>query len=338
MDLNFIWFILLTILFTGYVVLDGFDLGVGMNHLSAKSDKSRRIIINSIGPVWDANEVWLITAGGALFAAFPNVYATVFSGFYLAFMLFLLLLITRAISMEFRSKIESLNWKNTWDILFCTSSYLIALLLGIALGNIVIGIPIDINREFIGSFWTLLNPYSIFVGIVAILLLKYHGKLYLLNKTDATFQEKHSSNLHRLWIFSFVSILILHIWTLLSYSHNLNNYYEYGGFFIIPILALLLHIISRILIISKKFYYAFLSISLTIVFLISEAAVMIFPNLTPSSINPDYSLTIYNSSSSELTLYTMFIIACIGVPLMLLYKIIIYSAFKGKTTLDSTSY
>lgn len=338
MDLNFIWFILITILFIGYVVLDGFDLGVGMNHLEFKSEKSRRISINSIGPVWDANEVWLITAGGALFAAFPNVYATIFSGFYTAFMLFLLVIIGRAISIEFRSKVDSIRWKKIWDAIFCISSYLITLLLGISLGNIVQGIPIEYNREFTGSFWTLLNPYAIYVGLVAILLLKFHGKLYLLNKTDTIFQEKHSNNLKKLWLFSFGSTLLLHLWTIIQYSNNLINYYENGGFFLIPILALLFLIISRILIISKKYYYAFLTSSFSLAFLILESAIMIFPNLVPSTINPDFSLSIYNSSSSELTLYTMFIIACIGIPLLLLYKVIIYSAFKGKVEIDSTSY
>jgi len=177
MDLNTVWFILIGVLFAGYAILDGFDFGVGALHLFVKDDIERRTFLNAIGPVWDGNEVWLITGGGALFAAFPEVYATVFSGFYLALFLLLVVLIFRAVGIEFRSKRESPRWRSNWDIAFSVSSYVIALLLGVAMGNIIIGVPLNQSHEFIGNFWTLLNPYTVIVGITTVALFMMHGEI-----------------------------------------------------------------------------------------------------------------------------------------------------------------
>lgn len=170
MDLNTIWFVLVAVLITGYAVLDGFDLGVGVLHLLTKKEEEKRVNINAIGPVWDGNEVWLLTGGGALFAAFPVVYATVFSGFYIALMLLLLALIFRAVSFEFRGKVENERWKKSWDYAFGIGSLLPLILFGVAIGNILRGIPIDINGIFTGNFFTLLNPYSILVGVLSLFL------------------------------------------------------------------------------------------------------------------------------------------------------------------------
>ncbi len=160
-DLNSIWFVLVGVLFTGYAILDGFDLGVGILHPFVKGDKNRRILLNSIGPVWDGNEVWLVTGGGALFAAFPIVYAAVFSGFYMAFMLLLIALIMRAVSIEFRSKIPSKAWSATWDWCFAIGSFLIALLIGVAMGNIAWGVPLNAQGDYTGGFFDLLHPYAL---------------------------------------------------------------------------------------------------------------------------------------------------------------------------------
>lgn len=182
-DLNTIWFILIGALLSGYAILDGFDLGVGSIYLLIKGDENRRLALNTIGPVWDGNEVWLVTGGGALFAAFPHVYATVFSGFYTAFMLLIFALIFRAVAIEFRSKQPMAWWRNMWDRAFSISSILIAFLMGVALGNIVTGISLGADMEFTGSFWDLINPYTIMVGIMTVALFMMHGTIYALMKT-----------------------------------------------------------------------------------------------------------------------------------------------------------
>jgi cytochrome d ubiquinol oxidase subunit II len=183
-DLNIIWFILVGILFTGYVILDGFDLGIGIIYLFVKSDEDRRILLNAIGPVWDGNEVWLVTAGGALFAAFPEVYASVFSGFYIAFILLLFALIFRATAIEFRSKLSSSHWRSVWDVSFSFSSLLASILIGVIFGNIVRGIPLNEQFNFIGSFWSLINPYSILLAITTVALFTMHGIIYGVLKTE----------------------------------------------------------------------------------------------------------------------------------------------------------
>src|SRR5262249_21671104 len=190
MDLNTFWFLLVGVLLTGYAVLDGFDLGTGPLLLCAKSDQERRVFLNAIGPVWNGNEVWLVTGSGALFAAFPQVYATVFSGFYDVFMLVLTALIFRAVAIEFRSQRPGTRWRTTWDVAFAVSSVLSALLLGVAFGNIVWGIPLDSGREFQGNLLTLLHPYALFVGFTAVVLFIMHANIYLVLKTDGPLQEK----------------------------------------------------------------------------------------------------------------------------------------------------
>jgi cytochrome d ubiquinol oxidase subunit II len=338
MELNIIWFALLALLFIGYVVLDGFDLGVGMNHLALKSDKDRRISINSIGPVWDANEVWLITAGGALFAAFPDVYATVFSGFYIAFMLFLLVIIGRAVAIEFRGKVDSASWTAAWDVIFCVSSYLIVVLLGITLGNIVSGIPLDVTKEYAGTFWTLLNPYSIFIGLTAVLFLKLHGRLYLLNKTEGDLQIQVGKKFTVLWILTLLFYIGLFIWTLFYKKPILTNYFNHGALFILPILPFALLALILLMYKLKRYYKGFLLSSVMLAVLVIQSSVSMFPNLVPSNPNPENSLNILNSASSPATLWAMLIIACIGLPLVIIYKIIMFSAFRGKVKLDSSSY
>jgi cytochrome d ubiquinol oxidase subunit II len=190
MDLNTFWFFLVGVLLTGYAVLDGFDLGTGPLLLCTNSDQERRIFLNAIGPIWNGNEVWLVTGGGALFAAFPQVFATVFSGFYDAFMLVLTALIFRAVAIEFRSQRPSTSWRATWDVTFAISSVLSALLLGVAFGNIVWGIPLDSGREFEGNLITLLHPYALFTGFTAVVLFIMHANIYLVLKTDGPLQEK----------------------------------------------------------------------------------------------------------------------------------------------------
>lgn len=338
MDLNITWFVLLTVLFIAYSVLDGFDLGVGMVHIGIKQDNDRRVLLNSIGPVWDSNEVWLITAGGALFAAFPDVYATVFSGFYIAFMLFLLAIIGRAVSIEFRSKVDSKTWKDIWDITFSISSYLITLLLGVALGNIIVGIPVGADKEFIGNFWTLLNPYSIFLGLTVVVMFRLHGRLFLLFKTEDDLKQIILRKVMLSWIIFIVFYIGLTLWTILAISYSLDNFNANSIWYIVPILSFFAIALIPVFIKQKKYFVSFLMSSLSIALSVVLAGLTIYPNLVISNISNEFSLSIFNASSSNLTLYTMFIIACIGIPLVLVYKFIVYSAFRGKVKLDSSSY
>jgi cytochrome d ubiquinol oxidase subunit II len=337
MDYNLIWFILIAVLFIGYVVLDGFDLGVGMTHFIAKNDNERRILLNSIGPVWDGNEVWLITAGGALFAAFPHVYATVFSGYYTAFMLFLLVLIMRASSLEFRSKVENESWRNVWDSLFNVSSYLIILLLGVAFANVAAGIPIDKEMEFTGGLFTLLNPYAIFFGLTSILIIRLHGKLYLLIKTEGELQTRILATINRGYYLFLAFFVALAIWTVSVQTHLLKNYANPAAY-LAPIIILAGIALIPMGVKAHKYFRAFLGSSLVIAGTIMFYAIGMFPNFVISTTDVANSLTAYNAASSEQTLSTMFIIAMIGVPLVLVYQIFVYRIFSGKVKIDSSSY
>ena len=208
-DLQIIWFILVGVLFSGYAVLDGFDLGTGTLQFFIKGDENRRLMLNAVGPVWDGNEVWLITGGGALFAAFPYVYASVFSGFYLAFMLLLLTLIFRAVSIEFRSKQPMQWWRKGWDITFSVSSLLAALLIGVAMGNVTRGIPLDGQGNFTGTFLSLLNPYAVLLGLTTVALFAMHGGIFLMMKTQGNLQQQ-IKRLLKPCIIIFTILIIIH--------------------------------------------------------------------------------------------------------------------------------
>ncbi len=338
MDLNIIWFILVGILLTGYAILDGFDLGVGALHLLTKSDSDRRILINSIGPVWDGNEVWLVTAGGALFAAFPDVYATVFSGFYTAFMLLLFVLIFRAVAIEFRSKHQSKRWRSAWDISFSISSIVIALLMGVALGNIITGIPVSPNKEFAGNFLSLLSPYTLLVGITSVSLFMMHGAIYLVMKTEGELQQKVRTWVNNTIIFFAICFVTTTMATLIYYPNMIAHFKDYPVFFIVAIINMLaIANIPREIQHGNEFK-AFLSSSASIALLMILFAIGIFPNLVLSNPNPENSLNIYNAASSQKTLTIMLIMAIIGIPFVLAYTIIIQKIFKGKVKLDETSY
>lgn len=337
-DLNTIWFILIGVLLGGYAILDGFDLGVGALHLFIKGDHSRRILLNSIGPVWDGNEVWLVTGGGALFAAFPDVYATVFSGFYTAFMLLLFVLIFRAVSIEFRSKNEGEFWRKAWDTSFSVSSILIALLMGIAIGNIITGVPVGADKEYAGSFLDLLSPFTVMVGITTVALFMMHGSIYLSMKTEGDVQltvKKWTNNTIIFFVICYVTVTMA---TLIYYPEMVTPFKEYPEFFIIAILNMLaIANIPREVQLGHEFR-AFLSSCASILALFGLFAVGLFPNFVKSTIDPAYSLTIYNAVSSQATLKIMLTIAIIGIPFVLAYTVSIYWIFRGKVKIDSTSY
>lgn len=341
-DLNTIWFLLIGILIIGYAILDGFDLGVGVIQLFTKDEKERRININSIGPVWDGNEVWLLTGGGALFAAFPIVYATVFSGFYLAFMLLLLFLIFRAVSFEFRKFSETPDAKKRWDLAFALGSTVPALLYGVAIGNIMKGLPIEIADGKIVShitFLGLLNPYALLIGLTGFSMFVMHGAIYLTIKTEGKHQERMIKWANGWWI-AFVSLYVIStIVTLFVAPYLFQGIMKNPLFWILFIILLGSITYIPVGIKARKFGWAFLSSSVSIASVIGLFALSLYPRLVPSNIDLEkFSLTIYNACSSEYTLKTMFIIALIGVPIVLAYTIYIYRVFKGKIIITKDSY
>ncbi len=336
-----IWFLLIGVLLTGYAILDGFDLGAGVLHLFvARNDKERRQILNAVGPFWDGNEVWLLTGGGAMFAAFPHVYATVFSGFYLALMLVLFALILRAVSFEFRSRMESPRWRSVWDVIFFLGSLIPALLTGVAVGNVIKGVPLHENMEFAGNFFTLLNPFSLLVGLTGLAMFVTHGAIYLVMKTNGPVRERA-----RKWAFgAWTALLVLVILTIIAAWLEAPARFQGKPalVWIVPILTLVFMVLTRIQLTRERPGWAFLFSALTIAGLMGQFGVGCYPYLLPARNQVDIlgynGLSIYNASASQLTLLVMLIIALIGVPIMLAYTSYIYYAFRGKVVVEKEGY
>lgn len=338
MDLNLLWFILLGVLLAGYAILDGFDLGVGMLHLTARNEKERRLMINSIGPLWDGNEVWLVTFGGALFAAFPSAYASIFSGFYVAFMMLLFALIFRAVSIEFRGKRDSQAWKRFWDYAFFAASTLATFLFGVAVGNALAGIPIDANGVFVGSFFDLLKPYPILFGLLTVSFAVMHGAIYLHLKTEGELQELSHRWMWRGFGFALICYLLATVFTLTWIPDAAHNFREHSWAWIVVVgMVLAFANIPRAIFLGRPLA-AFLSSSFTILALVCLFSLTLYPNLVISSLSPAYSLTIVNAASSAKTLRIMAIIALIGMPFVLGYTAAIYWAFRGKVRITEHSY
>ena len=336
--LNAIWYVLLAVLFSGYAVLDGFDLGVGILSPLAKKEDDKRTLLAAIGPFWDGNEVWLLTGGGAIFAAFPTVYATVFSGFYLAMMLVLLALILRACAVEFRGKVESHAWRALWDRLFFYGSLLASLLFGVAVGNLMRGIPIDEVHNFTGSFFGLLNPFSVFMGVFSLVMFAMQGASYLVLKTEGELQEKAANWAVKLWMAFVLLYCCAAVWSYFEAPYLFARFRHA----IWPWAAVLLFMAGAgampMLLQRGRFLLSFLASSASIVALIAILAIGAFPMLAPSSTNLDFSLTAYNASSTAYTLKWMLILALIGVPVVLAYTAYIYTVFKGKVRLEESGY
>ncbi|MGA9119952.1 MAG: cytochrome d ubiquinol oxidase subunit II [Bacteroidota bacterium] len=332
------WFLLLGVLIVGYAILDGFDLGVGVLHLFTGKEEDRRVYLNAIGPVWDGNEVWLLTGGGALFAAFPIVYATVFSGFYLAFMLLLVALIARAVSMEFRGKIDSPSWKRVWDWCFGLGSLLPAILFGVAFGNILRGLPIDIDGSYQGTFLGLLNPYAILVGVLSLALFVMHGAIYMTLKSEGDLRTRSARVASRMWIVVLIVYAVATFVTTFVSPFLFFSILQNPVFWVLFILLLVSVATIPVWLKGGKYFLAFLSSSAMIAAMIGLSAVSLFPRLVPSSISDDYSLNIFHHSSSELTLTVMLVIALIGMPIVIIYTILVYRVFKGKVNIGPESY
>jgi cytochrome d ubiquinol oxidase subunit II len=337
-DLNTIWFILVGVLLTGYAMLDGFDLGVGALHLLAKDDRERRLFINSIGPVWDGNEVWLVTGGGALFAAFPEVYATAFSGFYLAFMLLLVALIFRAVAIEFRSKQPMRWWRTMWDVLFSMGSLLAGLLIGVAMGNVAWGIPLDAHHEFNGTFLGLLHPYALMVGVTTVALFMMHGSIYLVMKTEGETHDRVRGWVNNSIILFIICYAATTMATLLYLPRMTETFRHHPVLFALPLANMLLIANIPREIHRGHDFFAFLSSCGAMICLMAIFGAGMFPDMLHSLPDGANSLTIYNAASSQKTLRIMLVIALTGVPIVLAYTVSIYWIFRGKVKLDADSY
>ena len=329
------WFILVGVLFAGFFILEGFDYGVGiLLPFAGKNDTERRVILNTIGPFWDGNEVWLLTAGGAIFAAFPNWYATLFSGFYLAFFLILIGLIVRGVAIDFRSKVDSAAWRKTWDGLFFIGSLLPALLFGVAVSNFLTGVPIDANMEFVGNLFTLITPYTLLGGIVFVLVFAYHGALFLSLKSGV------DSLTNRVKAYSVkigVAMLAATVaWVI--YGALITGILNSVIAVIAVALAALSLIVSVVLQLKGRSGLAFLASILAILFVTVMVFATMFPNVLISTLNPLWNLTIYNACSSPYTLKIMTIVALTLVPIVLIYQGWSFWMFRKRVTKNDLHY
>lgn len=332
MSLNTIWFLLIAILFIGYFILEGFDLGVGiLLPFLGKNDLERRMIINSIGPHWDGNEVWLITAGGAMFAAFPQWYATLFSGFYIALFLMLIALIIRGVAFEFRSKHENPQWRTMWDWGIFFGSLIPAILWGVAFSNFIRGVPIGDNFQYLGNFWDLISAYTIIGGLVTLTGFIMQGAIFLSLKLDETMSQRANKIARKIWLPNMIVVIGFVITTYL-FTDILQQLGVNPG--VIPIAAVFCLIAVRWLVAQQYSKWAFLINSLVILFSASTIFKILYPRVLVSNINPQFSLTIENSASSPYTLQVMSIIALIFVPIVLAYQIWSYWVFRKRITDD----
>jgi cytochrome bd ubiquinol oxidase subunit II len=340
MWLNSLWFALFVLIIAGYIILDGFDLGVGILHpFVARNDRERRLSLNSVGPVWDGNEVWLVVGGGVLFAAFPPVYAALFSGFYVAFFLVLLALILRTVAVEFRSKRQEPAWRTTWDFIFFLTSLGLALLLGVAIGDIVTGVPLNSSGQIvIGSVLDLLHPFALWFGLTAVAMLTLHGALYLNLKTEGTVQARVRKAIP--WVFGamVVAATVLAVWVWASNDILVVDYRQEWWPFVFPVAAFVAFLVAAVMIFRGRGTAAFFSSAAMLALLLGSIASGLYPNLLVSTIKSADNMTVTNAASAPLTLTVMLIMAAIGLPFVLLYSAGAQYIFRGKVELTDHSY
>jgi cytochrome d ubiquinol oxidase subunit II len=330
MDLRVVWFVLVSVLFTGFFFLEGFDYGVGiLLPFLGKDDHQRRQVINAIGPFWDANEVWLLVAGGAMFAAFPNWYATLFSGLYLALFLMLVALIVRAVGFEFRSKDQNPRWRRIWDWAIFGGSLIPALLWGVALANLLRGLKIDATMTHVGSFWDLLNPYGLVGGLATVALFTLHGALFLNLKTGGEIESRAQGVARWFWIPAGVLAVLFLVggFWITDMAERLGL-----GYVILPLAAGISVLAAGWSVRKQRAGWAFVLSGVGIVLAVATIFVGLYPRLVPSTLNPAWSLTIYNSASGDYTLRVMTIVAAIFVPVVLLYQAWSYRIFRHRVS------
>lgn len=338
-DYPTLWYLVIGLLFSGYAILEGFDFGAGAWHLFFRKDLSRRIAINAIGPIWDANQVWLVIGGGALFAGFPVMYATMLSAMYIPFMLFLMFNVLRAAAIKFRSAEEMPWWRLTWDITYSVSCIMIAFLLGVVLGNILQGFALGPNFTYHGGiFFSFLNPYAIMVGFTTLSIFMTQGAIFLLLKTEGRLHERLTFLLQKGMIFFIISFGITTLYTLVFIPEVTANFREKPHYFVVPVLSFLAVANVPRLVSKKQYMMALVFSSLTMAFLLILVALQLYPTLLISTIDSQYNVTIYNAASSQKSLGIMLTIVAIGAPLLGAYFFFLYRTFNGKVELDDTSY
>ena len=338
MALQNIWFLLWGLLWAIYFITDGFDLGIGSLYpFLGKSDADKRTMINAMGPVWDGNQVWLLTAGGVTFAAFPLVYAVMFSSLYTALMLILFALIIRGVSFEFRHKIDDPKWTKIWDTCIFVGSVLPAILFGVAFANIFRGIPFDQEGVYQGTLLTLLNPYGLLGGLLFLLLFLQHGSLWLSLRSQGPIHDRAVKTANGIWPVLLVVAVVFLIAT--KFATGLyDNYLANPVLFVVVLLAVAGLFGAKVFLARKEIFKAWVASAVTIIGCTFFGVVGLFPNLFPSSIDPAYSLTAHNASSSPLTLKIMLFVALFFVPLVLAYQIWSYQLFKDKIRTEDMMY
>jgi cytochrome d ubiquinol oxidase subunit II len=333
------WFVILVVLVVAYAVLDGFDLGVGALHLSvARTDAERRTALNAIGPVWDANEVWLLGLGVGAFLAFPRAFAVGFSGFYLPLMTVLWLLMGRGIALEFRHHITDPLWQGAWDVVFSISSLLLALFYGVAVGNVVMGVPIDARGYFQGLFGWMLNPYALIMGLFSMALLMLHGANYLCVKTDGPLHERAHYAAGQLWGVVAVLAIVLTVATFALRPELLGNYRSHPIWLLAPLIAAWCLLVTRRAHRARRHSAAFLGSSGLIAALLVATAIGAYPYLLRSQPFPERSLTVANAAAATSTLVTATLWLLPGVVLVLLYQVVVYHVFVGKVRVDAGAH
>jgi cytochrome d ubiquinol oxidase subunit II len=333
MELQVVWFALIAVLFVGFFFLEGFDYGVGiLLPFLGRDDGERRSLINTIGPFWDANEVWLITAGGAIFAAFPDWYATLFSGFYLALFILLIALIARATAFEFRSKHDSPRWRRTWDWLLFGGSFVPALLWGVAMGNLIRGVPIDAQMHYVGTFADLLNWYAILTGLATLSVFTLHGAVFLTLRLSGDLEQRAHRLAERIWIPA--AILTAAVTVAAYFETDLVHRLGVNPG-LVPLSGGAALLLVRYFLSKRQNGWAFVTTGLNIVFSVITIFIVLYPRVMISTLNPDWSLTINNASSSPYTLRIMSIIAVIFVPVVLAYQAWSYRTFWQRITSES---
>jgi cytochrome bd ubiquinol oxidase subunit II len=340
LSIQLFWFALLGVLMAGYAILDGFDLGVGVLHLFVRKDAERRVLMNSIGPLWDGNEVWLVVFGGAIFAAFPRAYAAAFSGFYTPFMMVLAALIFRGVSMEFRSKQEWLWWRSFWDVAFFAASTLATFLFGAVVGNCIHGLPLGADGDFIRSpdFRDLFGLYPVVIGLFAVATFAMHGSIYLYLKTDGELQKRIHGWIWKTFGIFLAMYVVATIFTMTTNQRSLEKFRDYPWMWIVVALNVLaIANIPRAISLNKPFY-AFLSSSATIAAFTFLFGMTLFPNMIVSTVDPTNNLTVARAASSEKTLWIMAGVALLGMPFVATYTATIYWVFRGKVQVGKFSY
>jgi cytochrome d ubiquinol oxidase subunit II len=338
--LHLLWFALLGVLLAGYGILDGFDLGVGILHLYVRKDHDRRLLMNSIGPLWDGNEVWLVVFGGAIFAAFPAAYAAAFSGFYTPFMLVLCALIFRGVSMEFRSKYEGRLWRAFWDVTFCAASTLAAFLFGLLVGNCMLGLPLGPGGDFTApvTLADLLRPYPFLVGLFAVATFAMHGSIYLYLKTEGELQRRVHRWIWRTFGLFLTGYALVSIVTLTSIPRSTAKYQDFPwAWAVVALNVLAIANIPRAIYQGRPLY-AFMSSACTIAAFTFLFGLTLYPNLIVSSVDDAYSLTVARAASTPKTLTIMTVMAALGMPFVLAYTITVYWVFRGKVQVGRLSY